>query len=189
MAPRRPQGRETSLGRRSGVRSPRRKILVVCEGETEYHYFSGLRDSDRHDIQPVQPEKARHPQRDRVVDHARQARSKAAYSQVWAVFDADCADVSDLCAQAKNDRIGTAVSNPTFEVWLILHLCEKVGERTSAGVERELKKLLPKWSKGRGTRFEHFADGVDDACRRARRLPEYGNPSTRVWELMEELHT
>lgn len=186
---RRPGLRETTFDRRQGSRATKRKVLVVCEGETEFSYFEGLTESDLPDVDVVlRPEKSRKgPQKDRVIAHAREARSKAAYSAVWAVFDADGENVRGLCEEAETAEINTAVSNPTFEVWLILHLRDRGKARTAAELQRELKKLLPQWSKGAGTKFHHFAKGLPDACKRARQYPDYQLPSTQVWRLMADI--
>lgn len=164
----------------------RRRILVVCEGETEHAYFTGLRESDKREIHPFLPEKAKRPQREKVVEHARKAQSRADYSQVWAVVDADGQDVRRLCEQAEKDGVGPAVSNPTFEVWLLLHHQEGVSGRSAQAVGEELKKAVPHWKKGNGTQFTHFSPGLAQACTRAKRYPPYGNPSTAVRKLMGE---
>ncbi len=180
---------ETTFVHNRGVRSPKRKVLVVCEGETEFSYFEGLTNSGLPDVDVVlRPEKSRKgTQKERVIAHARAAQTKAAYSDVWAVFDADGEDVRPLCKAAEADEVKTAVSNPTFEVWLILHLCDRVRARTATGLCKELKKLLPQWSKGAGTKLHHFAKGLSDACKRAQKYPAYGVPSTQVWRLMDEI--
>ncbi|WP_435107856.1 hypothetical protein [Nocardiopsis synnemataformans] len=73
----------------------------------------------------------------------------------------------------------TAPSTPTFETWLILHLRDhRSALVTAARAERELRALLPRWSKG-ATRFEDFAHGLEaaanapSACRR-RATPAHG---------------
>ncbi|MDA2809013.1 RloB family protein [Nocardiopsis sp. RSe5-2] len=159
----------------------------MCEGETEHAYFTGLRESDTQEIHPFLPEKAKRPQREKVVDHARKAKSRAEYSQVWAVFDADGHDVRPLCEQAEEGGVKAAVSNPTFEVWLLLHHNDTVSGRSAQAVADELKKTVPMWKKGNGTRFTHFSPGLPQACTRAKKYPPYGNPSTAVWKLMREL--
>ncbi|WP_017540961.1 RloB family protein [Nocardiopsis halophila] len=159
----------------------------MCEGDTEHAYFTGLRESDKQEIHPFLPEKSKRPQRRKVVEHAVKAKSRAEYSQVWAVFDADGEDVRPLCAQAEAGGVGPAVSNPTFEVWLLLHHQDGVSGRSAQAVGRELKKAVPHWRKGKWTRFDHFSPGLEKACAKAKEYPPYGNPSSTVWKLMREL--
>ena len=49
--------------------------------------------------------------------------------------------------------------------------------------EKALKALSPNWGKGR-TRFEDFAQGLQDALERAERLPPGSDPSTGVGRLV-----
>ncbi len=47
--------------------------------------------------------------------------------QVWLVMDVDrwthshLKDIAELCQQQKNTFWKTAISNPCFEIWLLLH--------------------------------------------------------------------
>lgn len=57
---------------------------------------------------------------------------------------------------------------------------------SGAKAEKALKALLPNWGKGR-TRFEDFADGLQDALERAERLPSGTDPSTGVHGLVRAI--
>ncbi|MGW9351299.1 RloB family protein [Nocardiopsis flavescens] len=171
--------RESRLDRRSRFREEREVHLVVCEGETEKGYFDSLHRHPGVRVHTVRTRKAKHPQREAVVATAARGMGQA-YNRVWAVFDTDGADVRDLVARARREGIEPVPSTPTFETWLILHLDDHRAPLLSgAKVEKRLKALLPRWTKG-ATDFADFAEGLDRARTRAEKLPEGCDPCTSV---------
>ena len=92
-------------------------------------------------------------------------------------------------ARIRDENAYDALSLPSYEIWLILHLsagCPRFNNATQVG--RHLKKLLPGWDKT-GLKFSDFRAGVPEAVVRAKRLgePPDANPSTAVWRLVESL--
>ncbi|MFE9243212.1 RloB family protein [Nocardiopsis sp. NPDC006938] len=169
--------------RRVAAKRNRRIFLIVCEGETEKRYFDSLRGHRGVQIHAVHVRRAKHPQRERVVRTAVEAE-RSDYTGVWAVFDTDGDDVTELCREAARKGVETACSTPTFETWLLLHLGDhRAALGSGAKAEKALQALLPSWSKGR-TRFEDFAHGLQDAVERAELLPPGGDPSTGVHRLI-----
>jgi hypothetical protein len=85
-----------------------------------------------------------------------------------------------------------AVSNPCFELWLLLHF------RDHGAVSASYRQLLPKlikhvpgYDKCR-LDFTQYDAGVADAMRRGERLDPSGreharNPSTGVWKLVRQV--
>ncbi|MEU3015844.1 RloB family protein [Nocardiopsis sp. NPDC007018] len=183
MSKRAKRERETSLRRRAPRREERRVYLIVCEGETEKGYFDSMRGHDGVRVHTVRVRRAKHPQRERVLRAAEDAGGDD-YTGVWAVFDTDGDDVTELCREAARQGVETACSTPTFETWLLLHLGDhRAALGSGAKAEKALQALLPSWSKGR-TRFEDFAHGLQDAVERAELLPPGGDPSTGVHRLI-----
>lgn len=82
-----------------------------------------------------------------------------------------------------------AVSNPCFELWLLLHFIEHRSYCPSyAALQVLLRKKLPGYDKSR-LDFEDYGSGVDKACSRAKALDPTGtaialNPSTGVWQIV-----
>lgn len=178
--------RETDLRRRGPRREERRVHLVVCEGETEKRYFDTMKKHPDVRTHVVHARKSKHPQRESVVESAATARNDE-YTRIWAVFDTDGENVEALVAKAYREGIHAAASTPTFETWLILHLKDhRSAFATAAKAEKELKALLPRWTKG-GTDFDDFAHGLKDACERAALLPPTGDPSTGVHRLVRAI--
>jgi hypothetical protein len=119
--------------------------------------------------------------------------------QFWMVVDTDhyatgrhTATFSAALKEARDADVRTAVSNPCFELWLLLHLCEVTEQfATAAEVARALAMKLGSYSKTNipaGALIPH----VRDAIERARHLDEgHGGwpqgTGTQVHLLVEQL--
>jgi hypothetical protein len=182
--------RETNLLRRVNTRQERRSVLVVTNGvNTEVGYFDGLRTepwvtADKVKVKFVPGEPAA------IVLSAARIRDDNAYDEAWVVCDVDEFETKTAVASATERGVELALSLPSFEIWLILHLspgCPRFNNATQVG--RHLKSLLPGWDKT-ALKFSDFRPGVFDAVARAKRLgePPDANPSTAVWRLIESLH-
>ncbi|MGH3680536.1 MAG: RloB family protein [Natronosporangium sp.] len=187
--------RRENVGRRrqpAGVR--RRTVLIYCGGvRTEPDYFDGLRERFRRGsvtikirqegIAPVALVRAAAGYRE---------RSSSSFDDVWCVVDVDRFDLDIALAEAYRRNVRLAVSNPCFELWLLLHHADcRAFCRDCAEVERRLRKHVPGYDKAQ-LDFGHFAEGVGDAVKRARDLDRTGaehrrNPSTSVWRLVERI--
>lgn len=177
--------------RRSARRPSRARILVVCGGErTEPTYLKGLRDSLNNravDIKVLS--KGRAPAQ--VVGYA-VAQWTPDFDEVWCVLDVDEFDLAEAIGLAREHGINLAVSNPCFELWLLLHHADcRTHCAGYRGVTRHLKRHVPTYDK---TRLDYvdYAPGVANAVRRAKDLDPTGseyrkNPSTSVWRLVELL--
>ncbi|WP_304452212.1 RloB family protein [Nocardiopsis sp. YSL2] len=184
MSKRRKREKETDLRRRRPHREEQRVYLIVCEGETEKRYFDTMKRHPDVRVHVVHVRRSKHPQSQVVVRGAAQA-ARDEYTEVWAVFDTDGRDVTELVGAAERDGVHTAPSTPTFESWLILHVADhRAALESGAKAERVLKRLVPGWDKGR-THFKDFAHGLKDARERAARLPAGTDPSTGVHRLLE----
>ncbi len=131
---------------------------------------------------------------DQLVHHAQGEFDRTRFDEAWCVTDVDHYEreggkVSAAVTLAAAAGIQVAVSNPCFEVWLLLHHepCTAAYENCTA-VVRRLRKILPSYDKTRLS-FDDFGDGLDRAIERAQRLDPSGrehvrNPSTGVWRLV-----
>jgi RloB-like protein len=166
------------------------RVLVVSNGtSTEVSYFKGLRNAYRRSNVKIKiVDKRGAP--GRLVEHAKQLQAmNGEFDEVWCVFDVDEFDLGRPVSDATAADLRIAVSNPCFEVWLLLHHGDRRAPFQSAKeAERALKDLLPQWSKS-NTRYEDFQQGMLKAVERARDLDPTGkdyrcNPSTGVWQLI-----
>lgn len=137
----RPQ-RGRSLNARPRIRTPRRVIYVVAEGEvTEYQYCTALSNAFAERLGFRIDTPALHIRRNgltpiEVADHAlsvaadtgtrrRGAASGSAspISEIWALFDRDQHHgiPAAFARLAGHERIHVAFSHPSFDLWLLLH--------------------------------------------------------------------
>jgi len=182
--------RETNLRRAADTREERRSVLILTNGSrTEVDYFKALRHETWITADKVTPRfEAGAPAA--VVKRAAEIRADNAYDEAWVVCDVDEFDVQRAITQAqKDDYVELALSQPCFEVWLILHLkpgCPWFANATKVG--EHLEKILPHWDKA-AIRFSDFSAGVLNARDHAKGLgePPDANPSTAVWRVIESL--
>lgn len=128
------------------------------------------------------------------MDYARQCtRHGGGYDEVWCVFDVDdFPDVEEAVAKAKRLNIETAVSNPCFELWLLLHFSPVTAHLPDAAAAvAKLKRYVPEYTKSR-LDFSTYSSGVQAALERAEQLdPEAiehaKNPRTSVWRLVRRV--
>ncbi|MFJ7422093.1 RloB family protein [Streptomyces uncialis] len=141
------------LRRAGGSRSEHRRFLVYCEGEcTEDQYFKGLRQELR--SLPVticiggdhgEPKSLVRS----AIKHKERAAESAAdrhtpYDEVWCVVDVEAPrqhpSLDEAIALARKAGVRIALSNPCFELWILLHLKEVSAYQTSAALQSALER-------------------------------------------------
>ncbi|WP_212731509.1 RloB family protein [Streptomyces sp. V17-9] len=181
------------------MRDPADRILVVCGSErTESDYLNGFkRHFKKRTVSLKILEKP-----GSTVEVVRDAigvmdRAEGDYDQVWCVVDVDEYQDFDVATPlAHRNGVRLAVSNPCFELWLLLHHDDHTAPIADY---RRLKVLLARHvrpSPGKGVNFDRdYADEAlwRGAVERARKLARFGdehttNPSTGVWRLALALH-
>jgi len=200
--------RRRSDARRAPDRDPGRRILIVCEGEvTEREYFEGFRrwcKNPRVEIAFDGPAgvpltlvgraKQRRDEADRAASRA--GDDFLRYDEVWCVFDVDeHPHVVSAREGALAAGLRIAMSNPCFELWLLLHFADNPGMQPRHEMQRRLSDRTPA-IRDKHVDFEALAGGYDDAYRRAERLARdardrgddvTGNPSTEVYLLTDSI--
>ncbi len=180
--------REAEARRRPVYRNTALRILVVCgSGQTERQYLEGLKAWQRNPAVSVKVlNKHRSPRQ--LVKFAEDCRDRYPdeFDEVWCLFDVDrFPDVADAARRARRSRINVAVSNPCFELWLLLHFTRRCAYLASYHeVVPLLRKHLPGYDKS-ALRFADYRERVGDACENAKVLDPTGedvsrNPSTGV---------
>lgn len=183
------------LRRSKGVRQEQRRFLIYCEGEcTENQYFRGLRADLR--ALPVQIcMGGEHGEPKSVVRAAIEHKKRAArspqdrwteYDEVWCVLDVEAPTphpgLSDALRLAERHGIDVALTNPCFELWIMLHFTEMSGYQTSDAAQKALERL---GSCGYSTSrkhldYESLREGHADAERRASALRKRGSNGCAV---------
>lgn len=115
-------------------------------------------------------------------------------SNGWCVFDVDAhPNLRSAIEEARTSDIQVAVSNPCFELWLILHFRDNPGPRTPDEMLRLMRACLPGYDKH--IDVDRFVQSYPVAVERGRRLTHEAaamgepqrNPSTGVWRLTEAI--
>lgn len=194
-------------GRREPFRDPRPIVLIVCEGEeTEKQYFEKfalhnknarirVEVADETGVPFSLVEFAKRFKRETDKRAKRQKDENISYDSVWCVFDVDeHPRIPDAKVMAAAHGINLAISNPCFELWLILHLRESPGMQHRHDMQDLLETLDPNYDKDvKHVDFPRYVPGYEQALRRARRLDALAdqvgtpghNPTTNVYELTE----
>ena len=148
------------LSRRKPSVEPRPRIHVVCEGEkTEPIYFDGLAHEE--EVRLVQIEIVRSggvPKSivERAVSMKREAQREAkarrdanlVYDEVWCVFDVDeHPHLAEALDQAQANAIHVALSNPCFELWILLHFEDQRAHIERHKLQSACRQHLPGYSK------------------------------------------
>jgi len=198
--------RGRALSRRRPSLDPRPRVLVVCEGRvTEPEYFDAFRREEENllvevliDSEGGAPktlvERAALRKR-KAEEEARRARDEnLKYDEVWCVFDVDQhPHLPDARQQARDNGIKLAISNPCFELWLLLHFREQNAHIERKPVATLLKTHIRNYHK-HGP-FAALRGRYPEAVQRAQILDrrhadigsESGNPSTSVYLLTERI--
>jgi hypothetical protein len=205
MAERR-RNRRRRLGRRKPFRDPKPTILIVCEGErTEPQYLRGFRRACRnprveiavsadHGVPMTLVRIAKQRKLDSEAAAKREGDDNLAFDAVWCVFDVDeHPEVANAKAMARDNGIGLAVSNPCFELWLLLHFREQPGMQDRRRVHELLAQFVPDYRKH--VEFSIHCGGYRQAVERAEKLNDAAddageigrNPTTNVYPLTESI--
>lgn len=189
--------RESTLRRRPAHRDPLPPVLVVCGAmNTEPAYLKGLLASvDNRAVAVKIKICAQDPVS--VVRHTVAERDKAGdhYHQAWCVLDVDeFAHLDEALRLAADEGVEVALSNPCFELWLLLHFRDHRAAVTGyAQAKKHLSDHHPNYSKAaREFDFGRYRVGWPEAVERARKLAKKGeeakmNPSSSMWRLVQQI--
>jgi hypothetical protein len=198
-----PRRRENdSLRRRGPRREPLPRVLVVCEGEvTEREYVEYLRRTERIPINltiraggttktlvetAVRLQKEAKTSRD-PNDH---------FDQVWCVFDVDQhPKIDDAKQQANAHGIHLVISNPCFDLWILLHFEDLRKHTHRHKVQSACRKHIKDYDKS--PPCEQLFERFPEAERRATELNNWHascgtdgqNPSTNAHDFVAKIRS
>ena len=184
-------------------------ISIASEGKTEEQYFDGIHDMETGNIVKVErlekledTDTKSHPNHVLdLLDERKELWQEHGIdpNELWMVVDRDKQNVSKDQLNAIIDKCiengyNLALSNPTFEFWLLLHVKDfleyskedllnntKVNKNRRF-IDKELSDLLGGYNKKK-IKFEKFEPGINLAIERAKKL------TTDNTELLTELGT
>ncbi len=187
---------------RPTIRRERRKLYVIAtEGKkTEHIYFSMFKGEDFrknvkvHILPPKSDWSAPQHVLNRLRDHVRKVGIEDG-DELWVVVDVDSwgDDVlRGLCHDCTKEGYHVAISNPCFELWLLLHQKSPPTPAIARDCEKELVTLLGRYEKS-GYDVTKLVPHIQLAINHARRLDDEPDalwptkPSSRVYRLVEKL--
>lgn len=197
MTPRRTKAKD--LKRKTGNRPERKTIVVFCEGEaSEPDYLNGLKrlpnvhrnTSIGIEIDPRQGVPLT------LVQRAIDRSDDEEVDECWCVFDVEWPknhpNLKQAIQLAHKHDIRLAISNPCFELWLILHFEDQTAFLDTDEAERRSRKLDGRSSKR--INADQYLPRREAASRRASSLSRrherdqtpfpHDNPSSRMCDLL-----
>ena len=198
---RKPSGRAPQRGR-GQKRAPLYVLRVLTEGErTEPDYlFVWVRRNARVHLdladRGMTPDALVRRAKEHLQGQPRR-RSGRDFDQIWCVFDTDQHEnLPHAITDARQSGIEVAVSNPCFELWLVLHLREQTAYIDRHDVQRLSRDLgLSNGKRIAATASSTLVDSFQAAKERAQALDQRhagnnsaarSNPSTDVWRLVDQ---
>ena len=202
MTDRRARGQK-SLSRKTAVRSEKRTYLIFAEGEvSEVEYLNALKNEPTvREANAVELEIS--PDRGVPLTLVRLAvaakNNKNEIDQFWCVFDVEWPqhhpNLREAIDLARANDIQLAISNPCFEIWLILHHREQGAFLDNTQARQARKTLDGSADKHIDTSIylssRHVASSRAEKLdarhmREATRFPE-DNPSSSMWRLVNSI--
>lgn len=168
--------------RRSAVRDAD-LIVIATEGvSSEVRYFNGLIESQHtpnskikvHVIERKDPSLS---SPSHVLEELDSFKSKWELEdgdELWMVIDFDrwgTAKLSEIASKCIQKRYRLAISNPCFEVWLLLHFEDLISNQhiKCAEAEERLRSRIGSYNKT-NLDFSEFRDHVDTGVKNAKKL-------------------
>ena len=198
-----------SLRRRTDFSKPKVELVVACEGKvTERRYIEDCKRAYGAGLVkvrwlpvtgvPMTVVRAAVQERQRLLRLARKTKDSFEVFRVWAIFDRDAhPDVVRAIELAKTNGVDIAFSDPCFEVWPLLHLCDYGRVLDRHKVQRLLRDLMPTYDhvKSPMIDFQAIKDHFSLAYQRANELTRaraaegdpFGCPSTTVGVLVGKI--
>lgn len=200
------------MSRSRNSRIPRSAVAIVGEGDTEWHYFTSMKQTERFPFK-VSPELPKHSSIDAIIKRAHSLVNEG-YSKVFCVLDLDIhcsnnqkfqdyqAKKSRAIKKSKN-KIVFIESMPCIEIWFFLHFCS-FSTKEYANYDElkpDLKKYLPDYDKSSKfftskNFYERLLEqgSIENALELAEKLLEYYQmeesitlPRCKIFELYEYL--
>jgi len=194
--------RTRPLRRRAPRTEPRLRLLVLCEGKvTEPRYFQAFRHEHRNQLVHIEVMPACGVPKT-LVEHAAERKKQALreakrygdsflkYDEVWCVFDVDVhPNLEEAKNQARDNGLRVAISNPCFELWVLLHFQDQRAHQGRAHMQAACRDHLPEFDKE--VPYDRIQPRYAEAVARAIELEKWqeeqgrpgGNPSTDVYKL------
>jgi hypothetical protein len=183
-------------------KAPYRRFLVVCEGEkSEPSYLEGVRSICRGQLIQIKIVGGAGATK-KVVEQAvllkKEAQSRAKrlrdgfenYDDIWCVLDVDDHDrLSEALVQARHNKIEVALSNPCYELWVVLHHRDERRSIHRAKLQSECKEHYKCGDKhvAFDKLWSNYSEARDRAIQLRRWQTEMGRDQGDPWTNFDEL--
>lgn len=188
--------------RRTDVRNPKQTLVIVCEGKkTEPIYFENYRERNSGLIifipnsTVTDPENLTKLAKNQIKKYNLDINNG---DQVWCVFDADHHSDQEIqnAQQIAGDDVKICLSNPSFEIWYLLHFGYFESRVSNQDLINKLNQHIPNYEKNKNYYSELLAKR-SDAIKLSKKLNKKhadegtellsinSNPSTQVFKLVE----
>lgn len=160
---------------------------VFCEGKTEEAYVSFLRSKYRIPIEIASKITGNNID-ERKIRTAKKGKPIHEKDLDFLLYDGDVDHVLKRLKQI--DNVNLLISNPTIELWFLLHYKNQTAHITCENCISEIsKRNRNEYKKGviDNKLSEKLSEKYLDACRRAKNLSFEHNPSSNVYKLIEIL--
>lgn len=160
---------------------------VFCEGETEEAYINFLKSKYRLPIK-IAPKIVGNKIDERFIRNYKKGKSTHEKDRNFLIYDAD---VPEILEKLKNIQSTTLLaSNPTIELWFLLHYKNQTAELTGNDCIKELSNRNKNdYKKGKiDNKLEKkLNEKTEVAIKRAKKLNLFNNPSSNVYKFIEAL--
>jgi hypothetical protein len=163
------------------------KFWVFCEGETEEDYVRFLRETYRIPIE-IKTKISGTKINDRYIRTIINEQPIHKKDKVFLMYDADIVTTLDRILGIPNTI--PILSNPTIELWFLLHYKNQIAEITQSDCIKQIcARSNTAYKKGRIDKAlqNRLTEKRKEACKRARELNFPSNPSTNQYHFIELL--
>lgn len=160
---------------------------VFCEGETEEAYVCFLRSKYRIPIEIV-PKIVGNKITQRIIKNCKQGKPTHDKDKDFLMYDADVPQILEKLKSIKSTVL--IASNPSIELWFLLHYKNQRANITTNDCIRELSnRNRNTYKKGViDTQLEiKLSENYTKSCERAKELILFNNPSSNMNVFIEEL--
>ncbi len=165
------------------------QIWVFCEGKTEEAYVAHLRSKYRIPIEIV-TRVSGFSISEKSIEKCKQGKPQHPKDMDFLIYDADVQSLLERIPLIPN--VTLLLSNPSIELWFLLHYKKQTAAVSTDDCIRELSnRNRNTYIKGRiDNKLErHLIEGCLQACNRAKSMDKAKNPSSNVYVFIDTLET
>ncbi|GAF05948.1 RloB family protein [Saccharicrinis fermentans] len=163
------------------------KFWVFCEGETEEAFIYYLKAKYRLPFKII-PKIIGQNISDDLIERHKNKKETHIKDKTFLIYDADVPDVLNRLKAIKKGKL--LATNPTIEYWFLLHYKNQTGSISEAECIRQLCNRNHNTYK-KGLIDDKLKQQLDtkqnEANKRAKQTRLYENPSSNIFEFLEEL--